>query len=333
MAWTSLLTIQPVTVCLMALVINALLCSGSRVATVFALPTRLAGRMIATLEERYNTAYTSDKARRGDSVSIAIFLVIVGVIAGGGLEYALALVPGGWALEAALLAMVITPRPLLEKLRILRRTLDTDPPEEARATVSLMTARDTEDADAVTLRRIVAESAATGMVQGIVSPLFWYVLGGLPLLAVAKLLDTASIMIDERSDNARSFGMAPRCLAALMLMPASWITAALFAFSAALHPRLCGTGAIREIIRRRRYAWPVFSPAVRGMAGALTCRLGGSVCIGSFHRPGDELGPAQDASGAVPHDAYRLLLTALGGLTIALSLLAVLSPGHLLPLI
>jgi len=333
MAWSNLLEIQPATIGLLALAINILLCSGSRVAAVFALPGRLASRMIATLEARYNTAYATEKARRADSISIAIFLAIVGLATGAALDYGLSLVYGGWVIEAALIAMLITPRPLLERLRILRHSLDTEPLEEARATVTLLTGRDVADADLATLRKVVSESTVTGIVQGTVSPVFWFIVGGLPLLAVAKLQDTASIMIDEKSEDARNFGAAPRCVSAVMLTPASWITAALLALGAALLPGLSGRGALRESFAGQRYAWPVFSPAIRGLAGALSCRLGGDVCIGSFHRAGEEMGPATEITDSCTRHTRDLLLATLGALVLALLAMALLGAPHvILPL-
>ncbi len=314
--------ISPPSILLAALALNLVLCSAGRLSSVFAWPATMAGRLIQTFEARYNRPHATDAMRRADSVSIAIVLVILALGVGLGFHVLLRGFPYGWLVEAAFISILLNIRPHLERMRILAHAAR-DGGEEARATLSLLTSRDACDGDVASICTAGIESAAMVLTQGLMGPVLWYLIGGLPALLVFKMIDTASTMIDERSENARSFGWAPRCLSALLLFPASILAAPIVVIAALLVP---GAHArIRGVFsgRRGRYAWPVFTPVIAAFAAVLGVRLGGPVCIGSFRRAGTFFGPDRKATLGDLWRARSLFIAA--GLVVA-ALLALL-PG------
>jgi len=323
--------LPPGTLLLLALLLNLLLCSFGRVSALFALPMTLASRLIATLEARYNTPHATDSRRRADSVSVTAVLVLLGLTIGMGLDYLAGRFAYSWIPEAMLVAALLNPRPQLERVRILERALSGDT-EKARATLTLMTGR---DAQGLTPSKIAAagiESTAIGLAQGFLAPLLWYVIGGLPLLLTVRIVDTASIMIDERAEHARSFGWAARGLSAILLTPAALVSGLILILAALGTGQAHARGAMAELRRGGRYAWPVFTVPVAALAGGLGLRLGGPVCIGSFERSGDVFAPEEGAPEPVDLPRARRLFV-LSGLITALALTAMgfFKLPHLLP--
>ncbi|GAK33380.1 cobalamin biosynthesis protein CobD [Iodidimonas nitroreducens] len=276
-------------VIVLALVFNLIFCSSSRISRVFSFPMTWASGLIAKMESRYNQPSHDDRMRRADSLSVAVFLLIFGLLCGFLLSIALAQFPYAWIIKAMFLASLINLRPMLERLRLMANSLALGL-EEGRAMLTLLTGRDTSRMNESALSAAAIESGAMGFVQGHIAPILWFVLGGFPALIAYKLLDTASIMIDEQSDHARSFGTYPRAFSAAFLLPATVLSAPfLLLGSLVLWPGRT-IQALRILCRNHRYAWPVFSPAIAVFSGSLGVRLGGPVCIGSHQRKGDFFG-------------------------------------------
>lgn len=286
-----LATLTPPTVLLLAVILNLLLCSAGRVGAMFALPNALAARLITALEGRYNTPHATDAMRRADSISVAVVLLLIGTGAGLGAGYLFERIPYSWTVEAMVIATMINVRPHLERIGILARAA-AGALDEARATLTMVTGRDSRRMDRSGIAAAAIESTAMAIPQGMLAPLIWYWLGGLPGLFAFKIIDTASVMIDERAENARSFGHAPRRLSALFIAPASVLSAPLILLACLLLPKARPARAAAALWRSGRYAWPVFSLPVAALAAALSVRLGGDVCIGNFERSGDLFGPA-----------------------------------------
>lgn len=310
--------ITPPALLLTALVLHILLCSSGRLARIFAFPLKLAGNLIETFEKRYNRPAYNDRSRRRESVSVAIMLLLSGLLAGLAVAFALNMVPQVWIIEALLVAMLINLRPAAGHLRILVRALESGT-EQARAILGLLTGRDPAGLDEGGIAAAAIENAAQAMTRGLVAPILWYLVGGLPALFAFRMIDTASVMIDERSDHARSFGVAPRCLSALFLMPAALVLVPLAFLSSLIVPATNSLAMLARDTYAGKHAWPVFSLPVAAFAAALGVRLGGPVCIGSFRREGAWFqDKAPPAAAADLMRARRLLIA--GSLVMALFL-------------
>lgn len=321
--------LTPMTTLLVAVALNLLLCSASRVGAIFSLPNELAGRLITTLEGRYNTPHATDAMRRADSISVAVILMLVGLSAGLGAGYLFEHLPYSWVLESMLIAALLSLRPHLERLRFVERAIAQDL-NEARATLTLMTGRDAARLDRTGIAAATIESSAMALPQGFLAPLLWYALGGLPLLFAFKIVDTASAMIDERAENARSFGHAPRAISAIFIAPAAAFSGLLAPVAALLLPAASLRSAFHALTQGGRYAWPVFSIPVAAFAGALSTRLGGHVCIGQFERSGDDIGvvKAPPPEPEILPIARKLFLIAAGLTVLVLAALAAAGIPH-----
>lgn len=94
---------------------------------------------------------------------------------------------------------------------------------EGRTAVARIVGRDPETLDQAGVARAAIESAAENFSDGVVAPVFWFLIGGLPGIAIYKAVNTADSMIGHRSKRFAEFGWAAARLDDLM----NWIPARL----------------------------------------------------------------------------------------------------------
>ena len=78
----------------------------------------------------------------------------------------------------------------------------------AREAVSHIVGRDPASLDEAGVARGAVESVAENFSDGVVAPLFWYALAGLPGLFAYKAVNTLDSMIGHRTERYRHFGTA-----------------------------------------------------------------------------------------------------------------------------
>ena len=240
-------------------------------------PVAVLGKGVEALEARLNDPAVSDTRRvvRGGLVVALAALAAAGT---GVLVHALATAapaPAGAALEAAAASVLVAYRGLRDHVREVACGLDTGL-VEARAAVAHVVGRDPASLDGPGVARAAVESLAENFADGVVAPLFWYVLLGLPGLLAYKALNTLDSMIGHRDPRYRRFGQ----IAARADDAASWVpsrlAAALLAGAALAVPGARARGALRAAFRdARRHrsvnaGWPEAA-----MAGALGFALAG----------------------------------------------------------
>jgi len=79
---------------------------------------------------------------------------------------------------------------------------------DGRSAVAQIVGRDPEALDEVGVARAAIESAAENFSDGVVAPAFWFLVGGLPGIAIYKAVNTADSMIGHRSERYLEFGWA-----------------------------------------------------------------------------------------------------------------------------
>ncbi len=94
---------------------------------------------------------------------------------------------------------------------------------EGRGAVARIVGRDPETLDQAGVARAAIESAAENFSDGVVAPVFWFLVGVLPGIAVYKAVNTADSMIGHRSERFAEFGWAAARLDDLL----NWIPARL----------------------------------------------------------------------------------------------------------
>jgi adenosylcobinamide-phosphate synthase len=164
-----------------------------------------------------------------------------GVLAFGGLGYAvqrlLRRLPPllRWPLEAALLKSTLSERSLSAAAGEVERALAAGNLPEARRLLSWhLVSRDTSALSAHRVAAATVESVAENASDGVVAPLFYYTVGGLPAALAYRFLNTADAMLGYRDAAREWLGKVPaRADDAANLVPAR-LTAGLLILSAAL---------------------------------------------------------------------------------------------------
>ena len=99
----------------------------------------------------------------------------------------------------------------------------------ARRAVSMIVGRETASLNDAAVARAALESLAENTSDGIVAPLFWGVIFGLPGIAAYKAINTLDSMIGHRNSRFEAFGWASARLDDLVNLPASRLTGLMFA--------------------------------------------------------------------------------------------------------
>jgi adenosylcobinamide-phosphate synthase len=274
----SLLADQPaMTIILTAVALNLLICRETVMNRTFRSPLALTGRLIDTLERRYNRPELTEGMRRADGVSTMVALVVTALSAAMMIHWTLLFIPGGWLGEAFILGMMLLLRTYLDQSRILADSVDRSI-QESRATLALISGRETDMLDEAGVARGGVEHSARIFSEGIVAPIFYFWLFGLPGLLLVKMVTTASFMIDEKSAYGADFGWAAARLNDILLYPANRIAALLLVLGAFITGGAAPGAAAKALVGDHsgftmgRLCWPVAT-----MAGALGLSVAGQI--------------------------------------------------------
>lgn len=228
-------------------------------------PVTWLGRLISALERRFNTR------RRAPGVMTA--LVVIGVAAGlGGL--ATVLLPRGWSgvlIGGALAWPLVAMRSMHDHVAAVLHPLAAGDLAGARTAVSMIVGRDPKVLDEPGVARAALESLAENSSDGIVAPLFWGAVLGLPGIAAYKAINTLDSMIGHRNERYEMFGWASARIDDVVNLIPARLTGLLFAVVSA-RP-FAALGCMARDARHHRSpnaGWPEAA-----MAGALAVRVSG----------------------------------------------------------
>ena len=258
-------------------------------------PVMWMGRLIAGLDLRLNIG----DRRRQRGVLALIVLLAVTALATVPLALALRSIPFGWAVEAILASSLLAQKSLRDAVRAvavaLSRSLD-----EGRRAVSHIVGRDPQALDQAGVSRAAIESLAESTSDGVIAPLFFLLLGGLPGIALYKAVNTADSMIGHKTERHLQFGWAAARFDDLLNLIPARLTALLIAgaafFVKGAHPEAAWSTALSDAKKHEspNAGWPEAA-----FAGALDLKLGGPrsydgevVDRPSFGTGRPDLGPA-----------------------------------------
>lgn len=153
--------------------------------------------------------------------------------------------------------------------------------EEGRRQVARIVGRDTSALSAQEVRTAALETLAENLSDGVIAPLFWYMLLGVPGMMAYKMVNTLDSMIGYKTDRYRDFG----CWAAHIDDIANYIPARLTALLMILGHWLLTIGQKPKaksqkpiaFVRKygRNHASPNSGYPEAALAGILNCRFGG----------------------------------------------------------
>jgi len=94
---------------------------------------------------------------------------------------------------------------IAEALKV-ERKLSAEGLEAGRKQLSFIVGRDTSKLNENQIRTAVLETLAENLSDGVIAPLFYYALGGIPLMFAYKMVNTLDSMIGYKSERYKDFG-------------------------------------------------------------------------------------------------------------------------------
>jgi len=234
------------------------------------------GKLITTLE-RYLNREQAPAVRRylGGIVAILVLLAIVGAIAVT-LQRELLRLPYGAVLVAILAATFLAQRSLYRHVADVALSLERHGLEAARTAVARVVGRDTATLDESGVARAAIESLAENFSDGIVAPVLWMAVGGLPGVAVYKAINTADSMIGHRTARFAAFGWAAARLDDVINLPASRLSALLLVIATTMRSDTSTAAAWNAVWRdASKHRSPNAGYPEAAVAGALGLALAG----------------------------------------------------------
>ncbi|QKZ15387.1 adenosylcobinamide-phosphate synthase CbiB [Spirosoma sp. KUDC1026] len=278
-------------------------------------PIRIFGNLIAKGERLLNKG----KLRFWKGAALALSLCILACLFFLGLnQLTLSIHPALFVLTNALWVWYgLANHNLIREGKAVFRVLEQEGVEAGRRQLSRIVGRDTSQLSPQQIRIAVLETMSENLSDGVIAPLFFYGLAGVPGMMTYKMINTLDSMIGYRSERYEQFGkFAARLDDVANVIPAR-LTALLMVLV---------TGSKRGLKFALRYGNRHKSPNAgypeAALAGILNCRFGGpnmyhgvlveKPYIGELDRP---IAPNEiDQVSQINHRTCLLVVTGLVGL-------------------
>jgi adenosylcobinamide-phosphate synthase len=269
-------------------------------------PVALIGSCIGWLDLTLNRETWSPAQRKWAGIGTVLLLLVISVLTGILIEAALRQIAFGTVLIGLIASVLIAQRSLYQHVARVRSAFADGGLDAARRAVSMIVGRDPDQLDEAGVCRAAIESCAENFSDGVVAPVFWLALLGLPGLIAYKAINTADSMIGHRTARHQSFGWAAARLDDLVNLIPARLSGLLLA---AVAPVVNGAVATAFKIMRRDAAkhrspnagWPESA-----MAGSLGLALAGPRRYGE-HSVDDPFLNAESRKVAAPDDISRAL--------------------------
>ena len=245
-------------------------------------PVRLIGKVIVRLETWIRGWAHDDRALRLAGC-LMTFLIVVGSFLATWMLIAWFGLLGSMlgAIVAVLLGYTtVAVRDLYKHSRAVVKALQAEDLPKARRRLSMIVGRETKDLDSEGIQKAVIETVAENLSDGVVSPLFYMALGGVPLAMAFKASSTLDSMVGYRNDRYEHLGWCSARLDDVLNFIPARLTGLLIV-AAAFALRLNASEAWR-IFRRDggNHKSPNAGRPEAAMAGALGVQLGGPSIYG-----------------------------------------------------
>jgi adenosylcobinamide-phosphate synthase len=239
-------------------------------------PVVMAGGAISWLDRRLNRPERDPRDLRRRGIAVTVLLLGLAAAAGFYLHVVALLVPYGWLIEVFCIAVLVAQKSLFTHVHDVAKALKSGGVAEGRPMVARIVGRDVTTLDQHGVARAAIESLAENFADGVVSPVFWYVLAGLPGLFAYKMLNTLDSMIGYRNAKYLYFGWASARLDDLANLIPARLSGLIMALAVTFTP---GGNPIKALQVMRTDASHHPSPnsgwPEAAMAGGLDLALGG----------------------------------------------------------
>ena len=242
-------------------------------------PICVIGNLIAVLEKVIRKIFP--KNHGGELTGGFLIVVLVCLFSGGVpllvLYYLYRYLPvAGFVLEVFWCYQLLATRSLKDESMKVYDRLKNGTLEEARYAVSMIVGRDTSELTETGVTKAAVETVAENASDGVIAPMLYMAIGGVPLMFLYKGINTMDSMLGYKNDKYLYFG---RCAAKLddvaNYIPArlsGWLMVAASAFV-----KMDVKNAAKIYRRdRRNHASPNSAQTEAAMAGALEVQLAGN---------------------------------------------------------
>lgn len=257
-------------------------------------PVRFIGRGIAFLENMLRSRIRKNQEKIA-GVLLVVLIVLPAALIAFLIREAL-LIPGRGILAVAaaailvyLVATTIALRELVSSAKLVLASMKQGNLATARSNLSMIVGRDTQSLNEDGVRRATIETLAENLSDGVIAPLFYLAIGGLPLAIAYKAINTLDSMVGYKNEKYLSLGWAAAKLDDVANFIPARITGILIVLASfcSFLVRLPGSAfSIAHdsfrVMRRdgRNHTSPNSGIPEAAMAGCLGVRLGGPSTYG-----------------------------------------------------
>ena len=231
------------------------------------------GKTIASCERRWNCGV--HRKLKGGLVAVGLILAVFTLTTL--IDEALSALPSPFSVlrllfDTLIVFYCLAGTTLIREVRQVFLALDRSL-DDGRKQVARIVGRDTSELSAQEVRTAALETLAENLSDGVVAPLFWFALLGVPGMLSYKMVNTLDSMIGYRTERYRDFG----CVAARIDDVANYIPARLTALLMILSSGSSHLTSLFAFVRRygRQHASPNSGYPEAALAGILDCRFGG----------------------------------------------------------
>lgn len=269
-------------------------------------PVAWIGTLIGHLDRTLNREDWSQRQRKSAGiVSTAIIVAMAGLV-GFLVQTTVSQTPLGNVVLALIASVFIAQRSLYQHVARVRLAFADDGLAGARESVAMIVGRDPDLLDEAGVCRAAIESCAENFSDGVVAPVFWLALLGLPGLIAYKAINTADSMIGHRTERHVAFSWAAARLDDLVNLIAARLSGLLLAIAAPIAGGSVSTSL--RVVKRdaSKHRSPNAGWPESAMAGALGLALAGPRRYAE-HVVEDPFLNAEATHQAVPDDIGRAL--------------------------
>ena len=295
-------------------------------------PVRLLGRTLQWFEARLRA---SGADGYGGGILLFILLVVLWLPAFAAVM-ALALsisTRAAWLVHVLVVYSLLALGDLLHHVWRIESAVRRDDVAGARLAVSALVGRDTDRMDGPACRRAAVESLSENLTDGFVSPVFWYVLAGLPGIVLFKIVSTMDSMVGYKTPLYLRFGWCGARLDDVMNYLPARLTWLVIVAVALVAPGLSGRKAWRVGLGQHALLLgPNSGWSEAATAGALERRIVGPIWLKSVQVTDLWIGDPDDPPLSTGSDVVRAMALTLGaGVTVvSIAAAGLLAAGRLL---
>jgi adenosylcobinamide-phosphate synthase len=278
-------------------------------------PVRLIGRLLTDIEQGLR-ALGADGYAGGvvlfvllGGMSMSVMALIVLVAAGFSVWIA-------YVVHAFVLYSLLALGDLVQHVWRIERAVKAGDLARARLAVRALVGRDTDRMDEAACRRAAVESLSENLTDGFISPVCWYVVGGLPGLVLFKVVSTMDSMVGFKTPAYLRFGWCGARLDDVMNYVPARLTWIVISIVAAALPGFSGRKAwTTGLGQHAALPSPNSGWSEAATAGALERRLVGPIWLNGTLVTDRWIGDPADPPLATAQDVTRaIVITVISGL-------------------